>query len=118
MSEEPAKPAEPPPAAGKTSKLVVALLVLNLGASGFGVFRLLTAEPAAAAPVPHAPPPMMTSEVTGPVFGIEPFVVNLDEPGQSRYLKVTLQLELATAEAEAALTRSKQLVRDAILSHL
>jgi flagellar FliL protein len=51
------------------------------------------------------------------VVALDPFVVNLDEPGTSRYLKVTLQLELAP-KAEEALEKSKQLVRDAILSHL
>jgi flagellar FliL protein len=121
MSDESAKPAVSSGGAGaKTSKLVLALLVLNLGASGFGVFKLTTAEPgAAAAPAaPPPPPPVITSEVVGPVVALDPFVVNLDEPGQSRYVKVTFQLELVTKESEDTLTKSKQLVRDTILSHL
>jgi flagellar FliL protein len=90
MSDEPVIP-KPPAAGGKTSKVVLILLVLNLAASGFG---------------------------TGPVTSFEPFVVNLDEPGTARYLKVTLQLELANPEAAESAEKSKQLVRDAILSHL
>jgi flagellar FliL protein len=44
-------------------------------------------------------------------------VVNLDEPGTSRYLKCTIQLELVP-KAEETLTKSKELVRDAVLSYL
>ena len=43
------------------------------------------------------------------MVALDPFVVNLDEPGTSRYLKVTLQLELDDAEAEHAIEKSKQL---------
>ena len=119
MSDEaaPLKPADPPPA--KSSKAVLGLLVLNLGASGFAVFKLLTAHPAEAA-APASKPHIIevsTSEVTGPVVELPAFVVNLDEPGTSRYLKVTLQLELFPG-ADHALEKSKQLLRDTILSHL
>jgi flagellar FliL protein len=119
MSDDPPlKPAEPPPVAAKSSKAVLGLLVLNLGASGFAVFKLLTAHPAeAAAPAAHHGAEVSTTEITGPVAELPPFVVNLDEPGTSRYLKVTLQLELFPA-AEHVLDKSKQLIRDAILNHL
>lgn len=121
MSDEPAKPDAPATPAAKPPKVILALLVLNLGASGFGAFKLVTAKPAAAAahaaPAP-VPAPIVTSEVVGPVIALDPFVVNLDEPGQSRYVKVTFQLELVNGDAEAAITKSKQLLRDTILSHL
>lgn len=128
MSDAPDKPDKPaaPPApaapAAKTSKLVLLLLVMNLGASGFGVFHMLTAEPAGAA-TPHAekkeaPKPPPTAEVTGPVISLEPFVVNLDEPGNARYLRVNLQLELSNDGAQPAIQKSLLLVRDTILSHL
>jgi flagellar FliL protein len=119
MSDDlPLKPAEPPPAAAKSSKAVLGLLMLNLGASGFAVFKLLTASPAeAAAPAAHHVAEVSASEITGPVVEMPPFVVNLDEPGTSRYLKVTLQIELFPA-AEHVLEKSKQAVRDTILSHL
>src|SRR5690606_17164917 len=97
-------------------KVVVALLVLNLGTSGFSTFKLATEKPATA-PAPEAAAPS-TSEVTGPVIALDPFVVNLDEPGQSRYLKVTLQLELVRPDAETVIEKNKQVIRDAILSHL
>jgi flagellar FliL protein len=121
MSDEPApvpltNSAEP--AAAKSSKAVLGLLVLNLGATCFVVFKLLTAHPAeAAAPHPPTVAAGSSAEVTGPIVALDPFVVNLDEPGTSRYLKITLQLELLP-EAELVITKSKELIRDAILSYL
>jgi flagellar FliL protein len=118
MSDEPppTKPADPPPA--KSSKAMLGLLVLNLGATGFVVFKLLTAQPAeAAVPAHPAAPKETTAEITGPIVGLEPFVVNLDEPGTSRYLKLTLQIEVAP-KAEEVLAKSKELVRDTVLSYL
>jgi flagellar FliL protein len=116
MSEEPAKAADTP-SAPKSSKAVLGLLVLNFAATGFIAFKVVTTTPASAATVHDAPPPPPTAEVTGPVVALDPFVVNLDEPGTARYLKVTLQLELLH-DAEASLTKSKELVRDAILGYL
>lgn len=119
MSDEPApekKPAEPS-AAGKPSKAILGLLVANLAGTGFVAFKVLTAHPAEAAAPAHAEHAEAGPEVTGPIVSLDPFVVNLDEPGQSRYLKVSLDLEVMP-HAEEALVKSKQLVRDAILSHL
>jgi len=116
MSEEPAaKPPEKPD--GKSSKLIPILLVLNLGASGFSTFKLATATAAPPA-AQHESSAPTSAEITGPVVPLDPFVVNLDEPGQSRYVKVTLQLELVTHEAAEELEKSKQVIRDMILSHL
>ena len=117
MSDEPAKPPETTPKGSKLPKVMLALLVLNLGASGFTTFKVVTAPPAAAAPVPHEKPAPPTSEIVGPVFALDPFVVNLDEPGTSRYLKITLELEVMP-HGEEAINKSKQLMRDTILSHL
>lgn len=117
MSETPeTKPAEKP-VGGKSSKIIPILLVLNLGASGFSTFKLATATAQPAA-VEHVEPAATSSEVTGPVVALDPFVVNLDELGQSRYVKVTLQVELVDKEDEHVLEKSKLAIRDMILSHL
>jgi flagellar protein FliL len=118
-TEEPAKPATPAGAPGKTSKAVLALLVLNLGASGFGVFKAMTAKPAMAAPAHEAKHETNEKvEVTGPVVPLDPFVVNLNETGTSRYLKVTMQVELIKPDVQALLDKNKQVIRDAVLSYL
>ena len=115
MSEETPKAAEE--AVPKKPKAVIALLVLNLGAAGFTTFKVATTEPVAAEPHDSHPAPI-TNEVVGPVVPILPFIVNLDEPGPSRYIKMTLQFELINHEAEEPFKKSEQLVRDMILSHL
>lgn len=114
--EEPAAPKPEKPAGAKPSKALLAMLFMNLGATGFIAFKIVTTPVAGAAPhevvVKEA-----GAEVSGPVTELEPFVVNLDEP-TSRYLKISLQLELSNHEAKEKFEKAKQLVRDAILSHL
>lgn len=102
---------------GGTSPLVMALLVLNLGASGFGVFKIMTATPAAAAPAP-VNEEKSGKEITGPVVALDPFVVNLDEPGNARYLKMTVQLELVGEKDAVIIEKSKQVIRDDVLGYL
>jgi len=120
MSDEEAPPiAHVAAPTAKPSKAMLGMMVLNLGATGFVVFKLLTAHPAEAAaaakPPEHAAAP--AAEMMGPIVALDPFVVNLDEPGTSRYLKCTLRLEVAP-KMEEAINNSKEMVRDVILSHL
>ena len=56
--------------------------------------------------------------MTGPLITLDPFVVNLNEPGSSRYLKVQLQVEVANGAAAKSFEKSKQLIRDDLLSYL
>ena len=129
MSDEPA--AEKPPDApkAKPSKVILLLLALNLGGTGFGVFKLLTAQPAEAA-THEKKEAVSSTEVTGPVIPFEVLTVNLDTRGDdpqrpaaepssaTHYLKFGMQFELVDAEAEHALEKSKQLIRDAVFSYL
>lgn len=119
MSDEAPPTLTPAVTAPKSSKAVLGLLLLNLGGTGFVAFKLLTAHPAAAAAsgAPHAAAAAPAGEAMGPIVALDPFVVNLDEPGTSRYLKVSLQVEVAP-KTEEVLAKSKELVRDAVLSHL
>ena len=52
------------------------------------------------------------------VIALDPFVVNLDEPGNARYLKMTVQLELVNEHDGEAIEKSKQVIRDEVLSYL
>ena len=49
---------------------------------------------------------------------MNPFVVNLDEATSSRYLKVTLAVELDKKETETEFTNKKIVARDQILTFL
>lgn len=115
--QAPAQPAAEKPKKAGTSPIVMALLVLNLGASGFGAFKIMT-QPAAAAAAPEHHEEKPTKEITGPVVPLDPFVVNLDEPGNARYLKLTVQIELVSAHDTEVIEKSKQVIRDEVLSYL
>ncbi|MEO8550169.1 MAG: flagellar basal body-associated FliL family protein [Kofleriaceae bacterium] len=116
--EAPAQPAADKPKKAGTSPIVMALLVLNLGASGFGAYKIMTQPAAAAVAATEHKEEKPTKEITGPVVPLEPFVVNLDEPGTARYLKMTVQLELVNAHDGEVIEKSKQVIRDEVLSYL
>lgn len=117
-NEEDSDSTEAPVAPGpKPPTIVVALLGVNLALTGLIAFKTLTAKPAAAhADTPASEP--LQREVTGPVVALDPFVVNLNEPGSARYLKVTMQAELTNGAAVRVFEKSKQLIRDAMLRYL
>jgi flagellar FliL protein len=68
-------------------------------------------KPAAAETKPGA------AKVTGPgvMFDVEPFIVNLADTPEVRYLKMTVKLELETQDASVELTARIPQVRDTIL---
>lgn len=51
----------------------------------------------------------------GVMFDVEPFIVNLSDVQEVRYLKMTVKLELETQEASVELTKRIPQVRDTIL---
>ena len=54
----------------------------------------------------------------GPLVLLDPFVVNLNEPGSNRYLKATFEIEMMTAHSASDLKASKRNVRDEIFRYL
>jgi flagellar FliL protein len=110
MSNEPhtpAAPAAPPKKSRKGLFIVLALLIVVLAGAGGGawwfMFRGAEAEAAEAEDTPDAAP-----AATG-VVPLEPFVVNLADPGVSRFLRVTLALVVANEEI------AKELEHDGIV---
>ena len=98
-------------------KLVLGLLAANLGVSAFILVKVMGGQAHA---TPHEPPPphdAVRKEVVGPLVALDPFVVNLDESGTPRYLKVQLQVEMKDGGAVKALERNKTLVRDRLLGY-
>jgi flagellar FliL protein len=119
MSTEPQATAAAPAAPKKSRRglliVVVLLLVVLAGGGGGAYWFLLRGAPAEAAEAGHEPekPP-----ATG-VVPLEPFVVNLADPGVSRFLRVTLALVVADEaiakelhEDEVALLRVRSAVID------
>jgi len=54
----------------------------------------------------------------GPIWPMESIIVNLADGGGERYLKVTMQLEVATPEATKELDLVKPRIRDTIIDLL
>lgn len=114
--------------------IVVATLLLGIGAA-FAIFKLTAgkhggeeAKTEANAPKgeshgetdsKHAAvetkPGAAKSASPGVMFDVEPFIVNLADMQEVRYLKMTVKLELDTQEGTAELTERIPQVRDTIL---
>ncbi len=63
-----------------------------------------------------APPePQVTM---GPVYSLDPFLVNLADPGRPRFLKLVMQVELNAQEVQVELETLKPKVRDSLLTLL
>src|SRR6266545_1828932 len=121
------------PAKAKGSKLVGLLLLANLGGTGFVGYQSLqqtaaaeAAAEAVAAAIPKTPEEKAKEaqkakekeKEVGPVTSIDPFIVNLNEPDATRYLKATFELEVASPAVIAALEKQKRMVRDELLRYL
>ena len=99
--------------------LISVLMVLVLGLGG-GLFMMwnklsdLNAQTVAIASE-RAGVQGGAQNLVGPIFSLETFIVNLADPGGNRYLRVTMDLELANPEMEAEITQRLPQVRDSIL---
>ncbi|MEO8046804.1 MAG: flagellar basal body-associated FliL family protein [Nitrospirota bacterium] len=124
-------PASAPVAAGISLKMVIIIvagtLVLALGGS-FAFFKLMAGgheegeqkaeAPAAKSPVqgePEAKHVASKAGSPGAIYDVDPFIVNLADTPEVRYLKLTVKLELESQEASAELASRVPQLRDTIL---
>ncbi|RLB97115.1 MAG: flagellar basal body protein FliL [Deltaproteobacteria bacterium] len=98
--------------------LILAVLVIALGAGGYFAWGFLKEEkaPEGAASAPPDHPKDKAGEVVV-IHPLDSFVVNLmDKSGLSnRYMKVTLSLEITGEESRKILEKNNPRLRDAIL---
>jgi flagellar FliL protein len=105
---------------------LVLVLVLGMGGGMFMIWSKLSAvSPKAVVPETGAEvtPDKAKPEEIGAVVSMDTFIVNLADPGGNRYLRVTMDLELAgkPADKSAAKTAGDELakrmpqIRDAVL---
>ena len=105
---------------------LVLVLVLGMGGGMFMIWSKLSAvSPKAVVPETGAEvtPDKAKPEEIGAVVSVDTFIVNLADPGGNRYLRVTMDLELAgkPADKSAGKTAGDELakrmpqIRDAIL---
>ncbi len=107
---------------GSPMKLIILLLlVLVIGGGGFFAWKSGTIDKllgksekdvaAAKEEKPEKPD-------IGPIFSLETFIVNLNEPMGKRYLKAKIELEMENEEMRAELEKRLPQMRDAILTLL
>ncbi len=94
--------------------LMIVVLAL-LGGGGFYAYQTFFAAAVEPEPVAEPPTPAVTM---GPVYALDPFLVNLADPGRPRFLKVVVQLELDDETVRPELDTLKPRVRDALLTLL
>ncbi|WP_022850994.1 flagellar basal body-associated FliL family protein [Limisalsivibrio acetivorans] len=104
-------------------KLIIILLVvlIILGGGGFGAYMFLFKEKPAENPSAQQNEQVPTNEPQqiGELYPFDSFIVNLADPGGSRYLRVTLQVELGQSkELKEEMDARKPQLRDAILTIL
>jgi flagellar FliL protein len=90
--------------------IIIGIGVLILGAAGGGAwFFFFKGKPS---------PSPATAASNGHIYKMEPFLVNLADPGQPRYLKLTLQLEINQEKPNEEFEKRQPQLRDAILTIL
>ncbi len=101
--------------------IILVLMVVLIGGGGFFAWKsgmldkLLgkTDEQAATEKVEEPEKPDI-----GPIFSLETFIVNLNEPMGKRYLKAKIELEMEKEEMRPELEKRLPQLRDAILTLL
>ena len=96
---------------------VMMMLMLGLGGGLFMMWNQLSALNAQSV----ADAGEQTDEVVsleqplGPIFSLDTFIVNLADKGGTRYLRVTMDLELGNSDLEDELYKRLPQVRDSLL---
>ncbi|GAB4246445.1 flagellar basal body-associated FliL family protein [Deferrisoma sp.] len=93
------------------------VLLLVLAGGGFFAYKMFFAAPPPEE-AEQAPPPPQPKVTLGPIYPLDPFLVNLADPGRPRFLKVVMQLELDGDAVSAELDTLRPKVRDALLTLL
>ncbi len=130
MAETASAPLPAPVAAGIPLKMVILIVagtfVFGLGGA-FALFKLMArgqggddqrTEAAAGQGVTDAKHSVSKVTGAGAIFDVEPFIVNLADTPEVRYLKLTVKLELENQDVSAELASRMPQLRDTILTLL
>ena len=96
---------------------VMMMLMLGLGGGLFMMWNQLSALNAqSVADAGEQPDEVVSLEQSlGPIFSLDTFIVNLADKGGTRYLRVTMDLELGNSDLEDELYKRLPQVRDSLL---
>ncbi len=96
---------------------VMMMLILGLGGGLFMMWNQLSALNAQSVADAGGQPDEVVSleQSLGPIFSLDTFIVNLADKGGTRYLRVTMDLELGNSDLEDELYKRLPQVRDSLL---
>lgn len=111
------------PVAKKGKGLLIAIIgaaVIAAGAGGFALMKMKSSPAEEGHAVEEAPAAEGHSKEKGAggpsqVFKLDPFIVNLQDNSGTRYLKLTLNLELAPATQSAEVEANVTKIRDSLI---
>ena len=97
--------------------VIAVMLVVTIGLAGgfFMMWGKLSEINAQAPPTANTDINQSQMAQLGPLFSLDTFIVNLADDERSRYLRVTMDLELVSATDTAKLDQRLPQVRDTIL---
>ena len=97
--------------------LIAVLLVVTIGlaAGFFMMWSKLSALDTVGNMAVAAQNGQAQGATLGPLFSLDTFIVNLADAGRSRYLRVTMDLELVAAADAAKISKKLPQIRDSIL---
>ncbi|MDX1763884.1 MAG: flagellar basal body-associated FliL family protein [bacterium] len=111
----------PPEGKGKKSKgkllFLIAALLLILGGGGFGAYTFYFQKPAETTEPeePTATAAQDLEKLVGTMYPMEPFLVNIDDSEQTRFLKTSLTLEFNGEDVRPEIEKRIAQIRDTIL---
>lgn len=111
MADEEKIEASAAPAKSSKMLLIVILLLVVVGGGGAAYFLMFNKKAKPAAEDDG------DGQKVGPVVAMKSFIINLDEPGGSRYLKLAIDLEMRKPLTEEQ-SRMTVRVRDKIIVYL
>jgi flagellar FliL protein len=98
--------------------IIAAFLLFVMALMGGGFFILWTKMSALSAPAPVPEEEIVEEEAPdeiGPLYSLGTLIVNLADEGGKRYLRVSIELELESAEMTEEVERRLPQVRDSVL---
>lgn len=95
--------------------LIIGAVVVLMGGGGGAAFMVMGGGGGSAQ---AAEKPELPASELGKVMPLDSFIVNLNEAKSTRYLKVTVHVELSDESVEEVVTERMVLIRDRVLTYL
>jgi flagellar FliL protein len=94
---------------------VLFVVMLGLTAGLFMIWTKLSTSNATATTVTGEDNSIAATNILGPIYPLDTFIVNLADEGGKRYLRITMNLELTHDKFESEMKHRLPQVRDSIL---